>query len=78
MADTEHFVRKDVAAFLGLVNSLPAPDGPPDPVEQRQGYLMLKQLTDGIQYQPVADQVEVVQYQGDRGRQFRQTNPDQV
>ena len=46
MADTEHFVRADVQAFLGLVNSLPAPEGPPDPAEQRQGYRMLKQLTE--------------------------------
>ena len=37
MADTRHFVRADVQAFLGLVNSLPAPEGPPDPEVQRQG-----------------------------------------
>jgi acetyl esterase len=46
MTDTQPFVRDDVAAFLALLNSLPAPEGAPDPVEQRAGYLALKAMTE--------------------------------
>ena len=46
MADTEPFVREDVAGFLALVNSLPAPEGVPDPETQRAGYLALKAMTE--------------------------------
>lgn len=45
MADTTHLVREDVAGFLALVNSLPAPERL-DPAEQRAGYLALKSLTE--------------------------------
>ncbi len=44
MADP--FVRDDVKSFLGLVNSLPAAEGPPDAVVQREGYRMLKAMTE--------------------------------
>lgn len=45
MADTSHHIREDVAGFLALVNSLPAPERL-DPAEQRAGYLALKSLTE--------------------------------
>ena len=45
-SETGHFVRDDVAAFLALINSAPAPEGVPDPETQRAGYLALKAMTE--------------------------------
>lgn len=45
-SETDPFVREDVAGFLALVNSAPAPEGVPDPETQRAGYLALKAMTE--------------------------------
>ena len=45
MRDTKVFIREDVQGFLALVNSLPAPEAF-EPVEQREGYLALKAMTE--------------------------------
>ncbi len=45
MTDSTTLIREDVAGFLALVNSLPAPERL-DPAEQRMGYLALKAMTE--------------------------------
>ena len=45
MANDQTYVRPDVAGFLALVNSLPAPEAL-IPAEQRAGYLALKQMSE--------------------------------
>ena len=45
MSDNQPIIREDVQGFLALANSLPKPERL-DPVEQRAGYLALKQLTE--------------------------------
>lgn len=45
MTDSPPMMREDVQGFLALVNSLPVPETL-DPVEQRQGYLALKAMTE--------------------------------
>jgi len=45
MTDHHQIIREDVQGFLALANSLPKPERL-DPVEQRVGYLGLKQMTE--------------------------------
>ena len=45
MADDSIYVRPEVAGFLALINSMPAPEAM-IPVEQRAGYLALKAMTE--------------------------------
>jgi acetyl esterase len=45
MSKKETFIREDVQGFLALVNSLPPPEAF-EPVEQREGYLALKEMTE--------------------------------
>ena len=45
MSDTQPIIREDVQGFLALANSLPKPERL-DPVEQRVGYLGLKQMAE--------------------------------